>query len=984
MIRGIRESFARKLYAGLLGTVSVLLLVSYGVVRSVTSRQVEEEAARVSASAASLFAQVEEIRREEVGRVAQLLSGGRRTGAALEDGDVATIVGEVQYQQLLFGLEEDLLVSFSDAVGRPMVTIHGDVVVEGEDPAGLADVARRALDGEDEEVRSYRVLGGALFSVRTRVLEIGGRPLGTLSLGLPVPDAEIARIGELVGVEVCFVVDGACVAGTPTARTRMASTLAALEGRREPLEATALDMSWSVRAQPLVESDPGQGWRVTAVPLDPVIAPFRRIARALLAGGGLALALAALVGVALSRGLTRPVRALVNATQRVAQGDYGVEVAVTTRDELGTLAAAFNQMTRGLLLKDRMHAVLNKVVSREVAEELLGGSLELGGETREVTVLFADMRGFSALTEGMEPQGVITLLNECMQLLSDAVDAEGGVVDKYVGDELMAVFGAPVAQHDHPRRALRAALRMQAAVAMLNASRRERAEPEIGIGIGVNTGVVVAGNMGSKDRLNYTVLGDAVNLAARLCSAAAAGEVLATWGCVEGAGGAVEGESLGARRFKGFTGDVEVIAVKRIAERGRGAPTAVLALLALGLSAGTVGPAFASAQEIPTLRDLGLEYLSRGGRVQAALSGQLDVEALRTTAPGFGLVVGDGIFLAPRLRLFGDFFAGDHMYALVELRGDRGDAPGMGRWDARVEQAFFRVGTASGSFSVQAGRFATPFGSYAQRHLTPQDPFIRPPLPYDERTVMSATIAPGAPQGLLTWRNRPDEFRSGGAPPVWGVPYQWGLMAAGGRGRLTWRAAAMNSAPSSEPGAWGWEGDRMRHPSLVAAVGVAVTPALSLGASWNHGPWMEELTRGVYPAGTDRWDFKQTLTSADLTWARGGVVIRAEAMRDRWDVPNAGSAPVEWGGSLEIQADVAAGVFVAGRGGFLHFRPLPTGGGAGGAPQPWDHDVRRYEASAGYRLARNAGVLASASHQPRRSGLEGPQTLVAARAWVSF
>lgn len=986
VIRKIQESFARKLFAGLLGTVAVLLLVTYGVVRSVTALQVQAEAERVSRNATSLFAQLEEIRRQEVARVAQLLSGGRRTGAALEEGDVATIAGEVQYQQLLFGLEERLLVSFTDTGGRPVLTIHGDVVLEGEDPAGLADMALRVLEGEADEIRSYRVLDGALFSVRSRMLEIGGRPVGTLSLGLPVPDAEIARIGELAGVEVCLVVDGACVAGTPLAREGLASTLVTLEGRREPLEATALDRAWSVQAHPLVDGDPEQGWRVTAVPLDPVLAPFRRITQALLFGGGLALALGALVGMALSQGLTRPVRALVEATGRIGRGDYATEVFVTTRDELGTLATAFNDMTRGLLLKDRMHSILNKVVSRDVAEELLTGSLELGGENREVTVLFADMRGFSTLTEGMEPQRVIALLNECMQLLSDAVDAEGGVVDKYVGDELMAVFGAPVAQADHARRALRSALLMQAAVIGLNTKRRERGEADIGLGVGVNTGMVVAGNMGSKDRLNYTVLGDAVNLAARLCSGAGAGEVLATRASVERADGEVEAATLGGRSFKGFTGDVEVLAVRNLADRGNSFRAATLPLLALALAAaGTVGAGAAGAQELPTLRDLGLEYLSRDGRLQIALSGQLDMEALGVTAPGFGLVGGEGAFVAPRLRLFTDMFAGDHVYGLVELRGDRGDAPVAGEWDARVEQAFLRVGTASGSFAVQAGRFASPFGSYAPRHLTPQDPFIRPPLIYDERTVMCAGIAPGSLQGFLTWRDRPDEFRYLGAPPIWGVPYQWGVMASGGQGRLSWRAAALNSAPSSEPGAWGWDTERIRHPSLVAALGVVLTPALSVGASWNRGPWMRELASGAYPTGRDQWDYMQTITAVDVAWVRGGVVVRAEAMRDRWEVPNTGSAPVEWGGSVEVQVDVAAGVYVAGRAGFLDFRPVRPGGQASAGPSAaWDHDVRRYEGSVGYRLIRNAGILASFSHQPRRSALEGEQSLLAARFWLAF
>src|SRR5205814_870235 len=128
-------------------------------------------------------------------------------------------------------------------------------------------------------------------------------------------------------------------------------------------------------------------------------------------------------------------------------------------------------------------------------------------ETRRVVSLFADVRGFTAMTEGMEPQRVIALLNEFMEAASDAIDAEGGVVDKYVGDEIMAVFGAPVSRGGDADRAVRAALRIRAAVTELNAGRAARGEAPVSVGVGINAGPAVAGNMGSPGRLNYTVLG---------------------------------------------------------------------------------------------------------------------------------------------------------------------------------------------------------------------------------------------------------------------------------------------------------------------------------------------------------------------------------------------------------------------------------------------------------------------------------------------
>jgi adenylate cyclase len=312
--------------------------------------------------------------------------------------------------------------------------------------------------------------------------------------------------------------------------------------------------------------------RVVAVPLDPVLAPFNRITQALLVAGGLALVLSALVGLALSRGLTKPVHELVEATGRVARGDYEHDVTVTSQDEMGTLAQAFNQMTQDLRLKERARVVLNKVTSPEVARLLLRDEVKLGGENRPITVLFADIRGFSTLTEGMEPQKVIAVLNQCMERLSRIVDDEGGTVDKYIGDELMAFWGAPVGHGDHALRAVRAAVRMQEAMAELSRERVAVGEGPIRIGVGLNSGVAVAGLMGSPDRWNYTVLGEMVNLAARLCSGAAPGEVAVTSATLSETGDAVVARSLGARRFKGFTSDVEVFNVERVQTEPGGTP----------------------------------------------------------------------------------------------------------------------------------------------------------------------------------------------------------------------------------------------------------------------------------------------------------------------------------------------------------------------------------------------------------------------------
>ena len=164
-----------------------------------------------------------------------------------------------------------------------------------------------------------------------------------------------------------------------------------------------------------------------------------------------------------------------------------------------------------------------------IASEIAGSeaSVEPGGERRPVTVLFSDIRGFTAMAETMPPEEVAMLLSEYFGEMVEIIFEHGGTLDKFIGDAIMALWGAPEAHADDPARALRAAREMQESVAALSARRTAEGRPGIGIGIGINYGEVFAGNIGSPRRLEYTVLGDAVNIASRLCAEANAGEILA-------------------------------------------------------------------------------------------------------------------------------------------------------------------------------------------------------------------------------------------------------------------------------------------------------------------------------------------------------------------------------------------------------------------------------------------------------------------------
>ncbi len=215
-----------------------------------------------------------------------------------------------------------------------------------------------------------------------------------------------------------------------------------------------------------------------------------------------------------------PVRAIGSAADQIGDGDLDVRVSIGSDDEVGRLADRINDMVAGL----RQKLELSKFVSRATVDQVESsdGAVHREGERRQLTVLFSDIRGFTAFSETREPEEVVAMLNSYLQVQSEVVIAHGGDIDKFVGDELMARFSG----EDHARRATLAAVEMIEAVASLNDERGLTEDERIHIGIGINSGEVILGAMGSEQRMDFTVIGDAVNLAARLCSVADRGEVI--------------------------------------------------------------------------------------------------------------------------------------------------------------------------------------------------------------------------------------------------------------------------------------------------------------------------------------------------------------------------------------------------------------------------------------------------------------------------
>jgi len=237
-----------------------------------------------------------------------------------------------------------------------------------------------------------------------------------------------------------------------------------------------------------------------------------------LIGFVVAVGMAAAVGLAISvsRSVAEPLSALAGAMAQVEDGRLETRCPVVSNDEIGEVTEGFNRMVQGLQERERVTEIFGKYVSREVRDEILAGRVALEGQQLEVTILFCDLRDFTPWVEATDPREVVRDLNGYFGEMEAAIRDQHGLVLQYIGDEIEAVFGAPVAHADHAEQAVRAAMEMRARLAAWNRDRERAGKAPLRHGIGVHTGTVLAGSIGSRERLSYALVGDAVNLASRI------------------------------------------------------------------------------------------------------------------------------------------------------------------------------------------------------------------------------------------------------------------------------------------------------------------------------------------------------------------------------------------------------------------------------------------------------------------------------------
>ena len=346
---------------------------------------------------------------------------------------------------------------------------------------------------------------------------------------------------------------------------------------------------------------------------------------------------------------------------------------------------------------------------------------------------------------------------------------------------------------------------------------------------------------------------------------------------------------------------------------------------------------------------------STSGYVQFGLGGRIVLEGFAPGRDGSGLIVERGKFLSGRASLFADFYMGKHLYVTGEFRLDTGEAPQSGVLTGRVEQAFLRYKPwLNRDLHFQYGKFVSPFGSYSQRHDTAVDPFIRPPLMYDYRTLVSSEVLPRSNDAFLSWKFAPNIWRPVGAPMIWGNPYQVGAMFFGGYRKVDFRLAAMGSAASSEPQVWNYQIGQENRPSYVAHMGYRILPEFYLGMAYSSGPYLGDGPRRLI--GRDEVNsYQQKIWEVEFLYERGKTQVRGEAFHDKWAVPKVMDNPVDVSGYVEIRQKFLPGFYGALRYGTMRFNEIHLSSGGMAA---WDFDIWRAQAAVGYRILRNLDVRA--------------------------
>ncbi len=429
----------------------------------------------------------------------------------------------------LLSVSDNLLLRTENADVLIMVDYDYQVVADSQRllPAGIdfpwTWLLEQAEEDENYETASFILFNGTAYHV-VAVPILTPLVDGWIIVGERLDTEYVSSLSEIISSDVSILQvndpgNSAPLATTlnPVQITQLATGYSVFLASEQTSSMLDLDgESFVALGTPLVSNPDIALSALVQQSLPLALAPYHALEQQLFILFGLGLALSAFMALLLGRSVTKPVLTLASRVQAIEEGNYQSERPSLRKDEIGKLQNSVNNMAAGLAEKEKVRDLLGKVVSREIADELMNSHVELGGERRRITILFSDIRNFTSLCEDSTPENILLLLNHYLSEVSAAIEKHKGVVDKYIGDAVMALFGAPVKSAHDTTNALKAALQIRDNVLRLNRENTANNLPAFHTGIGLHTGEVVAGNLGSANRLNYTVIGDPVNLASRL------------------------------------------------------------------------------------------------------------------------------------------------------------------------------------------------------------------------------------------------------------------------------------------------------------------------------------------------------------------------------------------------------------------------------------------------------------------------------------
>lgn len=532
---------------GFVGVVLTTVLVLLFSASQILESRIRQDIDTNFREAGRVFERIQDIRFRQLRQTAILLADIPSLKAAISTGDTTT-VNHVLREDLLFLLDFDPIIPdsliprqfymnpdsaglliISDNEGRPIGQISSEPlpIYSITDRAGISS----ALQGEMPNQSYIWKEGQRYFNVITIPIWSGNQLEGTLSYGFPIRQLETEQLSTDIGLEVLYYVDNQLLASSfddtsvsdknILSKNIHTATFEVLkDGEATTTEVSLATESWLVYIAPMFEDHDSfhgiDGYYAVAKSLTKELEPLKNLQWTVFAIGVFAIAGAIVISIWITGRITKPIYLLLDGVERVEQEDFSEEVPIASRDEIGELTRAFNELVEGL----RERLLMLKFVSEATLDAIKKNlsRIEPGGERRNITVLFSDIRGFTAWSENHTPEEVTDMLNNLLSYQADLVHKFGGDVDKFVGDELVAVFQGK----DKEQQAVNAAVEIQRQLKLL----LQKEQEELAVGVGINSGEVIMGAMGSENRMDFTVLGSAVNLGARLCSAAKKHQIL--------------------------------------------------------------------------------------------------------------------------------------------------------------------------------------------------------------------------------------------------------------------------------------------------------------------------------------------------------------------------------------------------------------------------------------------------------------------------